>query len=144
VPTETGLRRRCAEDPSHKLYPRTDPVVIMLVESPDGNRALLGRGKKFTPGMYTCLSGFIDQCESVEEAVRREVYEEARVQVRRPRWCWCWCWWCSGGCSGRGGGAAVQQVVQRCSSCVAQRLACTSSPARPAPGPAPAPAPAGG
>ncbi len=42
-------------------------MVIMLVESPDGNRALLGRNKKFTPGMYTCLSGFIDQCESVEE-----------------------------------------------------------------------------
>jgi NAD+ diphosphatase len=89
VPTETGLRRRCAEDPSHKLYPRTDPVVIMLVESPDGNRALLGRGKKFTPGMYTCLSGFIDQCESVEEAVRREVYEEARVQVGRRAWRCC-------------------------------------------------------
>ncbi len=93
MPTETGLRRRCAEDPSHKLYPRTDPVVIMLVESPDGNRALLGRGKKFTPGMYTCLSGFIDQCESVEEAVRREVYEEARVQVgssgsSSSLWCW--------------------------------------------------------
>ena len=41
--------------------------VIMLVESPDGRRALLGRNKKFMPGMYTCLSGFIDQCESIEE-----------------------------------------------------------------------------
>lgn len=39
----------------------------MLVESPDGQRALLGRNKKFTAGMYTCLSGFIDQCESIEE-----------------------------------------------------------------------------
>mmetsp|Transcript_15187 Transcript_15187/g.44738 ORF Transcript_15187/g.44738 Transcript_15187/m.44738 type:complete len:192 (-) Transcript_15187:1123-1698(-) len=65
----------------HKLYPRTDPVVIMLVESPDGHRALLGRSKRNTPGMYTCLSGFIDQCESIEEAVRREVREEARVMV---------------------------------------------------------------
>ena len=46
-----------------------------------GRRALLGRNKKFTPGMYTCLSGFIDQCESVEEAVRREVHEEACIQV---------------------------------------------------------------
>lgn len=34
------------------------------------------------PGMYTCLSGFIDPCEGIEEAVRREVMEEARVQVR--------------------------------------------------------------
>jgi NAD+ diphosphatase len=41
--------------------------VIMLVESPDGHRALLGRSRKFMPGMYTCLSGFIDQCEAVEE-----------------------------------------------------------------------------
>eukprot|EP00955_Chlamydomonas_euryale_P046263 353378-Chlamydomonas_euryale.AAC.1 len=53
----------------------------MLVESPDGHRALLGRSKRNTPGMYTCLSGFIDQCESIEEAVRREVREEARVMV---------------------------------------------------------------
>lgn len=41
--------------------------VIMLVESPDGRRALLGRSRKVAPGMYTCLSGFVDQCESVEE-----------------------------------------------------------------------------
>lgn len=53
----------------------------MLVESPDGHRALLGRSAKSTPGMYTCLSGFIDPCEGIEEAVRREVMEEARVQV---------------------------------------------------------------
>ncbi|KAL6756727.1 NUDIX hydrolase domain-like protein [Haematococcus lacustris] len=79
LPTEAGMRRRCPAD--HKTYPRTDPVVIMLVESPDGQRALLGRSAKFTPGMYTCLSGFIDQCESIEEAVRREVREEARVAV---------------------------------------------------------------
>ncbi len=39
----------------------------MLVESPDGQRALLGRSRKFVPGLYTCLSGFIDQCESIEE-----------------------------------------------------------------------------
>ncbi|WIA10138.1 hypothetical protein OEZ85_010345 [Tetradesmus obliquus] len=81
VPTEGGSRRRCIGRQPHKLYPRTDPVVIMLVESPDGHRALLGRSAKSTPGMYTCLSGFIDPCEGIEEAVRREVMEEARVQV---------------------------------------------------------------
>ena len=53
----------------------------MLVESPDGNRALLGRSATQPVGMYTCLSGFIDQCEGIEEAVRREVMEEARVTV---------------------------------------------------------------
>lgn len=138
----------------------------MLVESPDGSRALLGRSAKSTPGaaacldllilnllrtacvplaksalrhdggsissvsnmlagwvlavpilhpsrwqtgmsgmcpgwaavccagMYTCLSGFIDPCEGIEEAVRREVMEEARVQVGRPldeRWRLCYC-----------------------------------------------------
>lgn len=56
----------------------------MLVESPDGQRALLGRSVRSTPGMYTCLSGFIDQCEGIEEAVRREVWEEALISVRRP------------------------------------------------------------
>jgi NAD+ diphosphatase len=44
---------------------------------------LLGRSAKSPPGMYTCLSGFIDQCEGIEEAVRREVMEEARVAVSR-------------------------------------------------------------
>ncbi|KXZ49974.1 hypothetical protein GPECTOR_18g130 [Gonium pectorale] len=81
APIEAGLKRQCTADASHRLYPRTEPVVIMLVESPDGRRALLGRNKKYTPGMYTCLSGFVDQCESVEEAVRREVFEESRVLV---------------------------------------------------------------
>ncbi|KAF8069510.1 NUDT19 [Scenedesmus sp. PABB004] len=81
LPSEGGARRRCTAKQQHKLYPRTDPVVIMLVESPDGHRALLGRSAKSTPGMYTCLSGFIDPCEGIEEAVRREVMEEARVQV---------------------------------------------------------------
>lgn len=81
LPYLNGTRRTCAQDSSHKLYPRTDPVVIMLVESPDGHKALLGRGKRAGPGMYTALSGFVDQCESIEEAVAREVREEARVQV---------------------------------------------------------------
>lgn len=81
VPFEAGTRRRCTGPGAHKLYPRTDPVVIAVVESPDGQRALLGRSAKSTPGMYTCLSGFIDQCEGIEEAVRREIMEEARIAV---------------------------------------------------------------
>jgi NAD+ diphosphatase len=81
VPVEAGTRRRCTGSGGHKTYPRTDPVVIALVESPDGQRALLGRSARSTPGMYTCLSGFIDQCEGIEEAVRREVMEEARIAV---------------------------------------------------------------
>ena len=56
-----GARRQCTAAPAHRQYPRTDPVVIMLVESPDGGSALLGRSKKMRPGMLTCLSGFTDQ-----------------------------------------------------------------------------------
>lgn len=62
-----GTRRKCTTDSKHTLYPRTDPVVIMLVESPDGQQALLGRSKKLPPNVMTCLSGFIDQAESIEE-----------------------------------------------------------------------------
>ena len=62
-----GSRRQCTADSAHRAYPRTDPVVIMLVESVDGRRALLGRSKRIPSVMRTCLSGFVDQCESIEE-----------------------------------------------------------------------------
>ena len=48
-------------------YPRTDPVVIMLVESPDGQSALLGRSKAMRPGMLTALSGFVDQASPARQ-----------------------------------------------------------------------------
>ena len=51
----------------------------MLVESPDGQRALLGRNKKFTAGMYTCLSGFIDQSEGIEEVGAGVSYVDVHV-----------------------------------------------------------------
>jgi NAD+ diphosphatase len=62
-------------------FPRTDPVAIMLIS--DGDRCLLGqaRGRLAGSGMYSALAGFIDQGESIEEAVRREVREEAGVTV---------------------------------------------------------------
>lgn len=78
----TGTRRICVSNPLHKHYPRIDPVVIMLVIHPSGQRVLLGRSKKSPPGMYTCLSGFIDQGESIADAVRREVLEESNIQVK--------------------------------------------------------------
>ena len=56
--------------------------MIVMVESVDGRRALLGRPKSLKrPGVLTCLSGFIEQGESIEDAVRREVWEEAGVPV---------------------------------------------------------------
>jgi len=67
-------------------FPRTDPVAIMLIS--DGERCLLGqsRGRLAGSGMYSALAGFIDQGESIEEAVRREVHEEAGVTVGAVRY----------------------------------------------------------
>ena len=75
-----GHVRRC---PSCRAehFPRTDPVAIMLITS--GDDCLLGQsaGRLARTGMYSALAGFIDQGESIEEAVRREVREEAGVDV---------------------------------------------------------------
>ncbi|BGP12430.1 NADH pyrophosphatase [Rhodosporidiobolus nylandii] len=60
-------------------YPRTDPVVIMAVLSPDREQILLGRQRSWPEKFYSCLAGFVESGESLEEAVRREVYEEAGV-----------------------------------------------------------------
>jgi NAD+ diphosphatase len=60
-------------------HPRTDPVVIMLVT--DGDRALLGRQAQWPTGRYSALAGFVEPGESLEEAVAREVAEEAGVTV---------------------------------------------------------------
>jgi NAD+ diphosphatase len=61
-------------------FPRTDPAVIMLIT--DGERALLGHSKRFPNSkMYSTLAGFVEPGESLEEAVRREVFEEAGVRV---------------------------------------------------------------
>lgn len=62
-------------------YPRTDPVIIMAIISPDGEKVLLGRQKKWPAGFYSCLAGFCEPGESFEEAVRREVLEESGITV---------------------------------------------------------------
>lgn len=62
-------------------YPRTDPVVIMAVISPDRESILLGRQRVWPKRFYSCLAGFIESGETIEEAVRREVYEEAGIEV---------------------------------------------------------------
>ncbi len=65
-------------------FPRVDPVVIMIAEH-DG-RALLGRGKGWPEGRYSALAGFLEPGESVEEAVAREIHEEAGVRVTNVRY----------------------------------------------------------
>lgn len=59
-------------------FPRTDPVVIMLVTQ--GNSVLLGRSPGWPEGMYSLLAGFVEPGETIEAAVRREVQEETGVQ----------------------------------------------------------------
>jgi len=65
-------------------FPRTDPVSIMLVVK-DG-KCLLGRKSEWPPGMYSALAGFIEPGETIEEAVRREVFEEAGVHTGKVRY----------------------------------------------------------
>ncbi len=74
-----GWQRSCASCKAEH-FPRTDPVTIMLVEHDD--KLLLGRQPRFPPRIYSALAGFVEPGESVEEAVAREVFEEAGVRVR--------------------------------------------------------------
>ena len=69
-------------------FPRTDPVVITVVEDKDGDRCLLGqsRGRLQRMRMYSALAGFMDQGEAIEEAVAREIMEEAGIQVKNVRY----------------------------------------------------------
>ena len=80
-----GQVRRCAECGTEH-YPRTDPVVITVVH--DGERCLLGqsRGRLVAMRRYSALAGFMDQGECIEEAVAREVMEEAGIQVGAVRY----------------------------------------------------------
>lgn len=80
-----GHQRKC-EDCGAEHFPRTDPVAIMLIV--DGDRCLLGQshGPLVRIGMYSALAGFIDQGESIEEAVRRETKEEAGIDVGEVRY----------------------------------------------------------
>ncbi len=77
-----GLRRCPACDAEH--FPRVNPVVIMLVTR--GERCLLGRQQGWPRGMFSALAGFVEAGETVEEAVRREVFEESGVKVGAVRY----------------------------------------------------------
>jgi NAD+ diphosphatase len=78
-----GWRREC-EACKAQHFPRTDPVVIMLAIR--GDRCLLARQPRFPPGTYSCLAGFVEPGETFEDAVRREIFEEAGVRVGRVRY----------------------------------------------------------
>ncbi len=73
----SGWRRDC-QACNAQNFPRTDPVVIMLAVN--GDACLLGRQSRFPPGMYSCLAGFLEPGETIEDAVRRELFEEAGIR----------------------------------------------------------------
>jgi len=81
-----GQVRTCSQCKKEN-YPRTDPVIIVVVS--DGDRCLLGqsrRGRLNRTNSYSALAGFVDQGESIEEAVAREVMEEAGIEVGQVRY----------------------------------------------------------
>lgn len=114
VPEQGGTRLRCSKNPrgessavirgggrdghddgscSGVWFPRIDAVSIMLVVSADSGRCLLGRAARFRPGMWSCLAGFFEHGERLEDAARREVAEEAGVAVGpRVRYFGCQPW----------------------------------------------------
>jgi NAD+ diphosphatase len=83
-----GWGRRCTDIAGRACgldhFPRVDPVVIMLAEF--RGRVLLGRQGQFPPGRFSALAGFVEPGESIEEAVAREIKEEAGIDVARVRY----------------------------------------------------------
>ncbi len=83
---EGGYARKCtSESCGAEHFPRTDPVTIMLVVDGD-DRCLLGRQARFPKGNYSALAGFMEPGEASEDAVRREVFEEAGIVVGEVRY----------------------------------------------------------
>ena len=82
-PAQAGFRRDCASCGTQH-FPRTDPVVIMLIVH--GDKCLMGRQPRFAERMYSCLAGFLEPGETIEDAVRRETFEEAGIRVGAVRY----------------------------------------------------------
>ncbi|MGB7288062.1 MAG: NAD(+) diphosphatase [Salaquimonas sp.] len=78
-----GYRRDCPSC-DHKIFPRTDPVVIMLAVKDD--KCLMGRSPHFPEHWYSTLAGFVEPGETIEDAVRRETFEESGIRIRRVQY----------------------------------------------------------
>lgn len=81
-PDAAGNARICA-NPScgRQVFPRVDPAIIVLAHT--GDRCLLGRQASWPAGLFSTIAGFVEPGESLEDAVRREVYEETNVRIGR-------------------------------------------------------------
>lgn len=85
LPEAGGNTRRCINaDCGREIFPRTDPAVIVLVH--DDDRCLLGRQESWPEDRYSTIAGFVEPGESLEDAVRREVYEETNIRVAGVRY----------------------------------------------------------
>lgn len=82
-PHRAGWGRKCTHCQTEH-FPRVDPVVIMLAEH--GGQALVGRQASWPVGRYSALAGFLEPGESIEEAVARELFEEAGVRATKVRY----------------------------------------------------------
>jgi NAD+ diphosphatase len=79
-PEAAGNSRICINDDCRReIFPRVDPAIIVLVEN--GDYCLLGRQQSWPEGRYSTIAGFVEPGESLEDAVRREVYEETNIRV---------------------------------------------------------------
>ncbi|KAJ8329044.1 NADH pyrophosphatase [Batrachochytrium dendrobatidis] len=92
VSGESGYKRLCNtktcvsyQSIQNYSYPRTDPAIIIAVGSTDGQRLLLGRQKNWASKVYSCIAGFMEPGESIDEACKREVFEETNVLLRDVR-----------------------------------------------------------
>jgi NAD+ diphosphatase len=79
VPQSAGWARRCLAC-KNEIFPRTDPAIIVLVLD-DDDRLLLGSNILWPAGRYSLLAGFVEAGESLEQAVVREIFEEAGLRV---------------------------------------------------------------
>lgn len=84
-PGAAGNSRVCMnEDCGRVIFPRVDPAIIVLVAN--GERCLLGRQSRWPEGRYSTIAGFVEPGESLEDAVRRETYEETNIHVGKIRY----------------------------------------------------------
>ncbi len=84
--SELGGYKRTCTSCDNQMFPRTDPVVIMLTIDEERDMCLLGRSHHFQEGMYSCLAGFVEPGETIEHAVRRETVEESGIVAGRVRY----------------------------------------------------------
>lgn len=85
MPEAGGNTQRCTKtDCGKEIFPRTDPAIIVLVH--EGDRCLLGRQQIWPEHIYSTIAGFVEPGESLEDSVRREVFEETNIRVGAVRY----------------------------------------------------------